>query len=102
MRSESRYQVLMPGSLPVSRVGGAGNDTPRSRPHRGDMMSYWSLRRVAERAAAGHELDRTDDGSMVPATRPATHDAFAVELVRPVVQPNPVTITTPRRSLRER
>ena len=65
-------------------------------------MSYWSLRRVAERAAAGHELARTDDGSLVPATTPATHDGFGVELFRPGVRPHPVSITTPRRTLRER
>jgi hypothetical protein len=64
-------------------------------------MSYWSLRRVAERAAAGHELARTDDGTMVPAAPKPTHDAFGVELVRPVVEPHPVTVSR-RRSLRQR
>jgi hypothetical protein len=65
-------------------------------------MSYWSLRRVAERAAAGHELARSGDADRVPAKPAPTHDAFGVELVRPVVAPHPVTITTPRRSLRQR
>ena len=64
-------------------------------------MSYWSLRRAAERAAAGHELARTDDGSMVPATRPAT-DGFGVPLGRPVVERHAATVTSPRRTLRER
>ena len=35
-------------------------------------MSYWSLRRVAERAAAGHELARSGDADRVPA-KPARH-----------------------------
>lgn len=65
-------------------------------------MSYWSLRRVAERAAAGHEMARQGNDEMTAATPASTHDAFGVELVRPVVPPHPVTITTPRRSLRER
>lgn len=65
-------------------------------------MSYWSLRRVAERAAAGHELARSGDPDRVMAKPAPTHDAFGVELVRPVVAPHPVTITTPRRTLRQR
>ncbi|BEP16259.1 hypothetical protein acdb102_45700 [Acidothermaceae bacterium B102] len=68
-------------------------------------MSYWSLRRVAERAAAGHELARTGDstGHLMAPAAPAkpTHDAFGVEMVRPVVEPHPVTVS-PRRSLRQR
>jgi hypothetical protein len=65
-------------------------------------MSYWSLRRVAERAAAGHELARQGNDDLRAARPGPTHDAFGVELVRPVLAPHPVTITTPRRSLRER
>lgn len=68
-------------------------------------MSYWSLRRVAERAAAGHELARTGGESMATMTPAApakpTHDAFGVELVRPLVEPHPVAVS-PRRSLRRR
>jgi hypothetical protein len=64
-------------------------------------MSYWSLRRAAERAAAGHELARSQDGSLAPATaRVATHDAFGVELRRPSAEPHAASVTS--HSLRQR
>lgn len=68
-------------------------------------MSYWSLRRVAERAAAGHELARQNDDDLATAAPAPTHDAFGVELVRPAAASlirHPVTIATPRRTLRGR
>jgi hypothetical protein len=57
-------------------------------------MSYWSLRRAAERAAAGHDLAHGTDNAVARA-RSATHDAYAVEL-------HPATVSSPGRTLRQR
>jgi len=64
----------MPGALPTSRVGDAADDPSTTRvpllaPTEESTMSYWSLRRAAERATAGHELARTNDETLAPASR---------------------------------
>jgi hypothetical protein len=59
-------------------------------------MSYWSLRRTAQRAAAGHELARGIDETLAPARirlpdwTPVSHE------------PHPATVTSPARTLRQR
>jgi hypothetical protein len=66
------------------------------------MMSYWSLRRAAERAIAGHELARANDETLPPAGQghirlpdwtPVSYDV------------HPATVTSaagPSRTLRQR
>lgn len=65
-------------------------------------MSYWSLRRAAERATAGHELARTNDDTLAPARRRAVQlpDWTPVSY-----EPHPATVTSvasPSRTLRQR
>jgi hypothetical protein len=61
-------------------------------------MSYWSLRRSAQRAAAGHELARSTDENLAPAKiRLPDWTPVAAEL-----HPATVTSPTPGRTLRQR
>ena len=67
-------------------------------------MSYWSLRRAAERATAGHELARTNDETLAPARQRKVHlpDWTPVSY-----EPHPATVTStttasPSRTLRQR
>ena len=63
-------------------------------------MSYWSLRRTAERAAAGHELARSTDETLTAASRPA---AIKLPDWTPVAGDlHPATVTSPTRTLRQR
>jgi hypothetical protein len=60
------------------------------------MMSYWSLRRTAERAAAGHELARSTDENLAPAKiRLPDWTPVHAEL-------HPATVSSPSRTLRQR
>ncbi|MDX6226798.1 MAG: hypothetical protein QOI76_188 [Frankiales bacterium] len=59
-------------------------------------MSYWSLRRTAERAAAGHELARTGDDTLAPA-RIRLPDWTPV-----APEAHPATVTSGPRTLRQR
>lgn len=65
-------------------------------------MSYWSLRRAAERATAGHELARTNDETLAPARQ----DKVRLPDWTPVsYEPHPATVTSvasPARTLRQR
>jgi hypothetical protein len=59
-------------------------------------MSYWSLRRAAERAAAGHDLARAGDGTLAPA-------GIRLPDWTPVApEAHPVTVTRAPRTLRQR
>ena len=60
-------------------------------------MSYWSLRRTAERAAAGHELARATDEALPPAKiKLPDWTPVATEL-------HPATVSSPvRTTLRQR
>ncbi len=60
-------------------------------------MSYWSLRRAAERAAAGHELARSVDDTVPAVDRSRTRDWTPVDR-----HPATVTAPSPRRTLRQR
>ncbi len=59
-------------------------------------MSYWSLRRSAQRSTAGHELARSTDNTLAPAKirlpdwTPVAHDL------------HPATVSSPSRTLRQR
>lgn len=61
-------------------------------------MSYWSLRRAAERAAAGHELARMGDERMFPANPEARIRDWTP------VDRHPVNVSAPTatRTLRQR
>jgi hypothetical protein len=60
------------------------------------MMSYWSLRRTAQRAAAGHELARSTDENLAPARiRLPDWTPVAAEL-------HPARVSSPSRTLRQR
>lgn len=59
-------------------------------------MSYWSLRRTAERATAGHELARGTDDHLAPAKiRLPDWTPVTTEL-------HPATVTSQSRTLRQR
>jgi hypothetical protein len=62
-------------------------------------MSYWSLRRVADRAAAGHELARTDDDRLAPA-RTRLPDWTPVATERH--ERHAARVSSPGRTLRQR
>lgn len=59
-------------------------------------MSYWSLRRAADRAATAHELARTTEDA-APRTRIKLPDWTPSGQ-----EQHPATVTSPGRSLRQR
>jgi hypothetical protein len=65
-------------------------------------MSYWSLRRAAERATAGHELARANNGALPP----SSHGTVRLPDWTPVAyEPHPARVTSvasPSRTLRQR
>jgi hypothetical protein len=65
-------------------------------------MSYWSLRRAAERATAGHELARTTDETLAPARETKVRLPDWTPVSR---EPHAATVTSvasPSRTLRQR
>jgi hypothetical protein len=65
-------------------------------------MSYWSLRRAAERASAGHELARTNDETLAPARPTKVQLPDWTPVSRERHQATVTSVASPARTLRQR
>ena len=65
-------------------------------------MSYWSLRRAAERATAGHELARTNDDTLAPARPGKVKLPDWTPVSRAPHQATVTSVASPARTLRQR